>query len=832
MKPSLSKLIKFFKLEAERGYDNRAVMGGLARILDNWEAEARIDGLSEELIQSIHNQLRDYPGLDEAGRAQALAELWDRLQEGSDSPLPPLQAPVKEGRTEPVPAQAPGISPAQPPEDTISYKPERPPRNAREGPGIRETGAETPSALNAPTTVLPNVGPRHAQTLSRLGLHTLYDMLYYFPRRYVDYTQLKPINRLWYGEEVTVIGTVQSITSRPRRGGQMQIAEAVISDGTGALRVTWFNPWLAKRLRSGAHISLSGKVDQYLGRLVMVNPEWEALEQQQLSTNRIVPIYSLTAQITQRWLRRLMNQVITYWVPRLADHLPESVRRNADLMDLSTALYQVHFPDNLDRLNAARHRLAFDEIFLLQMGVLSQKRTWQERTARAFQIEDEWLAANIARLPFPLTGAQLGAITDMRADLASGRPMNRLLQGDVGSGKTVVAALAIAAVTHSGSQAALMAPTSILAEQHYKSMLNLLAGDDSYPLRPEAIALMIGATPDAEKRAIREGLANGSIKLVVGTHALIEDPVTFADLQLAIVDEQHRFGVEQRATLRSKGTNPHLLVMTATPIPRSLALTVYGDLDLSIMDEMPPGRLPVETHVLTPRERERAYRLICSQIDAGRQAFVIYPLVEESEQSDSKAAVEEHSRLQSEVFPRYKLGLLHGRLHPDEKEEVMGHFHAGEYQILVSTSVVEVGVDVPNATVMLIEGANRFGLAQLHQFRGRVGRGGDQAYCLLIPDTPDAAENERLQAMAQTNDGFVLAERDLEQRGPGEFLGTRQAGYSELKLANLTDIHLIEKARRQAQILFEQDPDLQRPAHQLLAAALERFWSGGKGDIS
>jgi ATP-dependent DNA helicase RecG len=343
---------------------------------------------------------------------------------------------------------------------------------------------------------------------------------------------------------------------------------------------------------------------------------------------------------------------------------------------------------------------------------------------------------------------------------------------------------------------------------------------------------MIGATPEAEKRAIREGLADGSIKLVIGTHALIEDPVTFADLQLVVVDEQHRFGVEQRAMLRSKGSNPHLLVMTATPIPRSLALTVYGDLDLSLMDEMPPGRLPVETHVLTPMERERAYRLVCSQIEAGRQAFIIYPLVEESDQSESKAAVEEHARLQADVFPRFKLGLLHGRLHPDEKEAVMSRFHNGEYQILVSTSVVEVGVDVPNASVMLIEGANRFGLAQLHQFRGRVGRGGDQAYCLLIPETADATENERLQAMVETNDGFVLAERDLQQRGPGEFLGTRQSGYSELKLANLTDIYLIEKARRQAQILFEQDPDLQRPAQQLLVAALERFWGSGKGDIS
>jgi ATP-dependent DNA helicase RecG len=327
-------------------------------------------------------------------------------------------------------------------------------------------------------------------------------------------------------------------------------------------------------------------------------------------------------------------------------------------------------------------------------------------------------------------------------------------------------------------------------------------------------------------------LANGSIKLVIGTHALIEDPVTFADLEMVIIDEQHRFGVEQRGLLRSKGTNPHLLVMTATPIPRSLALTVYGDLDLTIMDEMPPGRQAVNTFVLTPTERERAYSLIQNQVEAGHQAFIIYPLVEDIEESESKAAVEEHTRLQSDVFPQYKLGLLHGRLNPGDKDEVMSRFHSGEYQILVSTSVVEVGVDVPNATVMLVEGANRFGLAQLHQFRGRVGRGGDKAYCLLIPESSDGLENERLQAMAQTNDGFELAERDLEQRGPGQFLGTRQSGFNELKLASLTDVRLIEKARREAQKLFKNDPGLTQPDHQLLAARLERFWGDSKGDIS
>ena len=901
MKPSLLKLQKFFKLEAERGYDNHAVLGGLDRMLERWEAEARSEGISNDLIQVVVARVRDYPRLTTTSRAEVLEGLMRRIQRaGETSPAAfdpsSLEPPTGSG---PVAAEqpadeapAPAIiahsapQPGKAPEERSLQQ-----REDNPGPPVSPVERPTPpagppAALNAPITVLPGVGPRHAETLSRLELKTLGDMLYYFPRRYDDYSQLKPINRLWYGEEVTVIATVESVNLRNVRSGRAQIVEALVADGSGALRITWFNqPWITKRLRHGAHIVLAGKIDQYLGRLVMNNPEWEPLEQQQLSTNRIVPVYPLTAQITQRWLRRLMNQVVTYWAPRLHDPLPAELRRSAGLVDLPTALVQAHFPDSWEALKAARHRLAFDEIILLQLGVLRQKRAWQERSARIIKTDRAWLQGQLQRLPFPLTGAQQHALEDVHADLASGRPMNRLLQGDVGSGKTVIAALGISIVTHSGAQAALMAPTSILAEQHYKSLLKILAqntgqepgsgdqapgtnsGTESHlmhgaadipedtpadipavsqagtpaagslaaaepPLQPEQIRLMVGATAEAEKREIRAALADGTIKVIVGTHALIEDPVVFSDLQLVIVDEQHRFGVEQRAALRSKGDNPHLLVMTATPIPRSLALTVYGDLDLSVMDEMPPGRQPVSTHVLLPRERERAYTLIRSQIEQGRQAFVIYPLVEESEASDSKAAVEEHARLQETIFPRLKLGLLHGRMKPEEKDTVMARFRDGEYHILVSTSVVEVGVDVPNATVMLIDGADRFGLAQLHQFRGRVGRGSGKSYCLLIPETPDAAENERLQVMTETNDGFILAERDLDQRGPGQFLGTRQSGFSELRLASLTDVQLIEKARRHAQALFEKDPELQQPEHRPLAEVVERFWGDRKGDIS
>ena len=859
MKPSIHKLQKYINLEAERGYDNRAVMGGLDRILERWQAEARMDGLPEDLIDAVAARIRDYPRLAESSRAEVLDGLLRRLQRDLDVPVEvpseksAPEHPAHAGATEPIPQSTPS-------------KPPEPSRPVKSRPKDSDESAQlygAPAALNASVTVLPSVGPRHAQTLSRLGLNNLGDMLYHFPRRYDDYSQLKPINRLWYGDEVTVIGTVQSVSARPIRGGKAQLVEAVVSDGSGALRVNWFNQaYITKRLHKDAQVVLSGKVEQYLGRLVMNNPEMEQLEQQQLHTNRIVPVYPLTANITQRWLRRLMNQVVTYWAPRVQDYLPLDLRKSADLYDLSRSLLQVHFPDSWDDLNAARHRLAFDEIFMLQLGVLRQKRAWQNRTARVFEVEPEWIQNQLGRLPFLLTGAQDRVLKDIVHDLGSGQPMNRLIQGDVGSGKTIVAALAMAVVTRTGAQAALMAPTSILAEQHYKSMLRVLCGggpdESGQPaepsngdgsltevavLRPESVRLMIGATSEAEKREIREGLENGTIKIVIGTHALIEDPVAFQDLQLAIVDEQHRFGVEQRGALRSKGNSVHLLVMTATPIPRSLALTVYGDLDLSLIDEMPPGRQPVATYVLPPLETERAYSLIRTQIAEGRQAFVIYPLVEESEKSESKAAVEEHERLQQEIFPGLKVGLLHGRMKPEEKDEVMTGFRDRQFDILVSTSVIEVGVDVPNASVMLIEGANRFGLAQLHQFRGRVGRGSEKSYCLLIPESPDDLENERLKVMTATNDGFMLAEKDLEQRGPGQFLGTRQSGFAELQLASLTDVKLIEKARQHAQRLFEEDPELEQTKHRLLKGALQHFWGeadwgGGddgqlpKGDIS
>lgn len=860
MKPSIEKLQKIFRLEAERKYDNNAVVGGLANMAAAWEGEARTDGLAEDLIQAVLARLRDYGRLSPESRGDALKGLWNRLTKSiptegaAPSVEPPASVPVPETATEPptdlpAPAEEAAPPPAGKPTPKAPQtdKPEaarpakaqpkvqskaavRKPHKKVRGPRPRPEGPS--AALDASVTVLDGVGPKNAEKLARLGIQTLGDMLTHYPRRYDDYSALKPINRLKYGEEVTVIGTVQSAALRPFKGGGKRL-EVIVSDGSAALRAVWFNqPWLAQQMKEGTPLVLSGKVEQYLGRLQLSNPEWEPLDDEQLHTNRIVPVYPLTSEMTQRWLRTQMNKVVTYWAERVEETLPEQVLREADLPPLAEALLQVHFPASQEDLQDAHQRLAFDEIFYIQLGALRQKAEWESQPGRRFEILDAWLAEQTARLPYELTGAQRRAIEELRQDLGSGRPLNRLLQGDVGSGKTVVAALGAAMVLQSGAQAAVLAPTSILAEQHLRSFSDLLSGEGGL-LADGEIRLLVGATSESEKAEIRAGLQQGSIRLVVGTHALLEEPVQFRELQFVVIDEQHRFGVEQRAALRAKGENPHLLVMTATPIPRSLALTIYGDLDLTVMDEMPPGREPVSTHVLVPRERERAYSLIKRELAAGRQAFIIYPLVEESEKSDSLAAVEEQARLQKEVLPQYRLGLLHGRLRPEEKDRVMAAFHAREFDALVSTTVIEVGVDVPNATVMLIEGANRFGLAQLHQLRGRVGRGGGEAFCLLIPEEDEAVENERLQAMVETNDGFILAERDLQQRGPGDFLGTRQAGYGEhLRLASLSDVHLIEKARQQAQRLLSGDPTLSQPEHARLAEWLADFWRAGQGDRS
>jgi ATP-dependent DNA helicase RecG len=717
--------------------------------------------------------------------------------------------------------------------DSLREEPVTPRPRRDQGP--RPVRADVPlnptAGIDAPLTVLRGVGPQTLQDFQRLGLSTLRDLLLYFPRRYDNYATMKTINRLEYGEECSLIGAIVEARTRKFRGGQSML-KVVLSDTTGAMELTFFNtgPWLLRALSPGKQIVVSGRVEQYLGRLTMTNPEWEYLDRELLNTARIVPVYRLTEGVTNRTLRKLTGQIVEYWARKQPDPLPAEIVSRAELLLYGEALAQTHFPDSEAMLAAAKHRLAFDELFLLQLGVLRQRREWQSVAATPLPVSDEWLQSFVGGLPYQLTSAQQRTLADLRTDLSRSVPMNRLLQGDVGSGKTVVAAAAMAVAVQAGAQAALMAPTSILAEQHYQSISSLL--QTSIPNSPSAIRLLQGATPDAEKAEIYAGLRSGEIKVVIGTHALIESPVEFARLGLVVVDEQHRFGVAQRSALRSKGANPHLLVMTATPIPRTLALTVYGDLDLSLLDEMPPGRRPITTYLLHANEGERGYAFIRREVQKGRQAFVIFPLVEESEKIEAKAAVEEHARLQKEVFPELNLGLLHGRLKADEKDDVMTRFRAGEHHILVSTSVVEVGVDVPNASVILIEGANRFGLAQLHQFRGRVGRGEHASFCILVSEAVNPHADERLVAMEQSQDGFVLAEKDLDLRGPGDFLGTRQSGFADMRMAKLSDVKTIEKARREAQRLFERDPELQAPEHQMVAERFAAFWTPGAGDVS
>ncbi len=833
MNPALEKLTKYLKLEAEKGFENSAVVGGLEKASAPWKEEAEKAGLPQPIVDLVSSRFRDYPRLTRASREVALRGLWNRL-EAEFADLSEAEDPFAQTKPEgkDTPGEPDEVSPSSPGDEPLERAPAE---HKGADPAAVDSRPELPqdgsAAFEAPLTTIAGIGPKSAKTLAKLNLQTLGDLLWHLPRRYDDYSELKTINRLWYGEEVTIIGTVDQIGVRAVRSGKMKLVEATISDGSGSMRVTWFNqPWVAKSLSTGKAVVLSGRVDQYLGRLTMNNPEWEPLNRQQLHTNRIVPVYPLTAGVTQKWLRRVMNSVVTRLAPRVADPLPESVRASTGLLSLPEALSQVHFPDSWETLKASQKRLAFDEMLLLQLGVLRQKRDWERVETDPLTVDDGWLDRFVSALPFRLTDTQQRILEDLRIDLAGAKPMNRLLQGDVGSGKTVLAAAAIGITAANDAQSVIMAPTSILAEQHYQTLLEILpsaAGVDA-----DAIRLLLGATPESDKQEIRDRLETGEIKVLIGTHAVLEDPILFDSLALTVIDEQHRFGVEQRAVLRAKGRNPNLLVMTATPIPRSLALTIYGDLDLAVLDEMPPGRQPVETRVLQPVERSRAYSFIQGQLDKGRQAFIIYPLVESSEKTEAPSAVEEHARLQSEVFPSYRIGLLHGRLRAEEKEEVMQTFRERGYHILVSTSVVEVGVDVPNASVMLIEGANRFGLSQLHQFRGRVGRGPHASYCLLIPEGMEELENERLKAMETTNDGFKLAELDLEQRGPGDFFGTRQSGFTELKLASLTNLKLIERARGEAQKIFESDPELALEENYALSEAVGRFWQPGRGEIS
>jgi ATP-dependent DNA helicase RecG len=665
---------------------------------------------------------------------------------------------------------------------------------------------------------LKGVGPRRAADLQRVGLQTIEDLLYRFPIRYEDRGHFQTIASLRPGVAASIVGEVVSAGVRPTRRPRFRIFELLVRDATGSIRAIWFNqPFLADIFHPRQRVILFGKLELTSHGLQLQNPQYEVLrtegaaadatsrevpEDDTLHTGRIVPVYEKTGNLTTKMQRVLVHEALSQLPDKLPDPIPASVLERQELIDRRTALHNVHFPpegasvDELNRFRSGAHRrLIFEEFFLFQLGLILRKRRAEaEQKPRAVAITDEIRDAVRRVLPFRLTGDQKKVIAEIVADMQRTSPMNRLLQGDVGSGKTIVALMAAIVAMENNFQVAFMAPTEILAEQHYITIRKLL---ESSRFR---MTLLTGSTPARQRREAQAELASGSLHLVVGTHALVEDPVAFRELGLVIIDEQHRFGVMQRAALRSKGMHPDVLVMTATPIPRTLALTTYGDLDVSVMREMPPGRQPIKTIAKPESRRDEIYTFVREQLDAGRQAYVIYPLVEESEKIDLKAATEMADHLAQEVFQAYRVALLHGRMKPDEKDRVMASFARGDIDVLVSTTVVEVGVDVSNASVMLVEHAERFGLSQLHQLRGRVGRGPHSSYCVLLYQSPLTEQGrERLKALTETTDGFVIAERDLEQRGPGDFFGTRQSGMPTLRVGDLLrDQQLMEEARREA----------------------------------
>jgi ATP-dependent DNA helicase RecG len=787
--------------------DDHLVIGGLEKFINNFKIQQQQAERAERVAQALQGYSTAAPEARHEMIARALAIL--RREDAPEN--------VEPRETMPPPEPLDEFEDEDEEEETAAKQAR--PRAAVPVPG---------NGVDAPVMRLQNVGPAHAKKLLKLGIATVGDLLYHFPRRYDDYSKLKTISQLVYGEEVTLLVTVCEAHTRESHRGGVTITTVLLADTTGKINATFFNqPFLQQQFKSGRRIVISGRVDQDLGHLSFKHPEWEPFSKDLLHTARIVPVYPLTEGITNRWLRRLIKGIVEYWAPKAADALPELIRARENLLDAPTALSEIHFPTSPEKMDAARRRLALDELLLIQLGVLRQRRQWRQVPGRALRADDALQKSFLASLPFQLTNAQQRVLQEILGDIKRPQPMSRLLQGDVGSGKTVVAAAAMLTAAANDAQAALLAPTEILAEQHYKTLSAILAKQAN----PPRVRLLTGGLKNREKEQARAEIAAGEIDVAVGTHALIQEDVEFKDLALAVIDEQHRFGVEQRGTIRAKGYHPHILVMSATPIPRTLALTLYGDLDLSIIDEMPPGRQEIKTKWLEPRERERAYAFIANQVKDGRQAFVICPLIEESESIDAKAAVEEYERLRKDIFPNLRVGLIHGKLKPSEKDATMDAFRDHAIDILVATSVVEVGIDVPNATVMLIEGADRFGLAQLHQFRGRVGRGEHQSYCLLLADKSGATSDERLRVIESTQDGFRLAEEDLKLRGPGEFFGTRQSGLPDLKVARLSDVQILEEARQIAQEIFARDPELNQPEHQLLAQRVQAFWKS-KGDLS
>lgn len=829
------RLLKVLELERSKRFTDRAVTSGLDAFIRNITTNEGAQLSSHVFARLQALPVGGYRSMTPARRKEWLEETLAAIkaQNGNGNGKPAYASPAEEARAATAAREAatragPATTQkAAPKPRARATQPKMPAVAPRPSDGEIEA-----LGVDAPITALKRVTFSIAVKFDKLEVHTIRDLLLFFPRRHVDYGQPVRIADLEPGREQTVRAQVWSTKER-KIGFRLRGAEATIGDSSGMMRCLWFNqPWIAKQLPVNSEIVVAGKVSAREGRPQFDNPEWEPWSPELMHTGRLVPIYPLTAGLQNRTVRRVLRDALDFFVHRLPDPLPESMRERLGLVSIAEAVTQMHYPTDRASLEAARRRLAIEELLPIQLTMLLRRRLFQKSApAEPMPLSAATEKAFLASLPFTLTGAQQRVLFDVMNDARKPLPMSRLIQGDVGSGKTVIAAAALVAAAENGRQAVMMAPTEILAEQHFRTLKQIFGGEfgagnvvTAFPRflggKPLRIALLTGSLKAKERTEIYRAIERGEIDIMCGTHALIQGAVRFHDLGIAVVDEQHRFGVMQRAALREKGSQgahtPHMLVMTATPIPRTLALTIYGDLDVSVIDELPPGRQPIKTTWVGPDERGDAERFVRAQIEQGRQAFVICPLVEESETLDVKSATAEYDRLRTQVYPDLRLELLHGRMSGKQKEAIMRRFSAGEADILVSTAVIEVGIDIPNASVMMIEGADRFGLAQLHQFRGRVGRGADQSYCLLLSEEPSEEAQKRLELMEETNDGFKLAEADMATRGPGQFFGTKQSGLPGLKVARLSDVKIIETSREEAARLLDDDPGLTKPPNHAL----------------
>lgn len=678
--------------------------------------------------------------------------------------------------------------------------------------------------INTNLQYLKGVGPSRIEILNRLGLFTIKDIIEYFPRTYEDRGTCKKIYELIDGETTTFKAIITSNITENRIRKNMTIYKTIVKDDTGTVILTWFNqPYIKKQLKVNEEYVFYGKIKNTLGRVEVQSPVFEEVDKCK-NIGRIIPIYPLTNGITQNIFRNIIENAMEASKDQYEEILPEWVREQNNLSTIDYAMKNIHFPEKLQDFEKARYRIAFEELLLMQLGLLRFKVKGQEDLAGISFDKDEKIDELLNTLPYTLTNAQMRVWKEIDADMKSNKSMNRLVQGDVGSGKTVVATLAIYKAVKNGYQATLMAPTSILARQHYEGIEKMLS---SFGI---IVALLTGDVTKKNKEIILEKLKNGEIDVLIGTHALLEDNVEFKDIGLVITDEQHRFGVKQRKILSSKGQKIDTLVMTATPIPRTLAIILYGDLDISIIDELPPGRQKIDTYAVRRNMEERVNAFIKKEIASGRQAYIVCPLVEESEEMDGIKSVTEQLEYYSKIFDGYVVEMLHGKMKPKEKDEIMLKFKKGEINILISTTVIEVGVDVPNSTLMIIENAERFGLAQLHQLRGRVGRGKFKSYCILKYDSKSDMVQKRMDIMQKTNDGFVISEKDLELRGPGDFFGTKQHGLPEFKVANLfVDVPILKKAQSVANTIIEKDPELKESENIKLSEKIGKLFNGKIG---